>query len=334
MTARKISLRVLLATVLSIYVSICAYSVLIPLILVYTWKEMLEFWTKMFLVVNLIGPLATVFVYVVYKPVATVLRLQERNEQPSPEAVHRAQGAFKSIEGFLFFIGATAYLAGAIFNFGLDILRGNPIDRIHAIYRLILAISFGVINGIVTARMVNLAWIDAKNNMCITELEKDKKIITTNIKLGLPILLLLTVVIIYAASAVLYYSHRCNLNPILLTPSIIIPHFLKTFGILLLISIGLLISLLIENQAHINHLKNQIALVSQGSMDLTKRVNIVSFDDIGNMTAGFNRILDSLQSSFSTLKQSETSVLETGEQTKHIISSSKNEAEQISALIA
>ncbi|MCA1951348.1 MAG: methyl-accepting chemotaxis protein [Treponema sp.] len=334
MTVRKLTFRILAATFLSIYASIFAYSLLLPTILVQNWESMIEFWIKMFVVVNVIGPLATALVYVIYKPVAKVLHLREQNREPSAAEIDKAERAFKSIEGFLFFIGASAYLAGALLNIGLDFVRKLPIDTTYWTYRIVLAISFGIINGIVTARMVNLAWIEAKHRMNITIIDDKRKPTSTIVKLGLPVVLLLLVVIIFASAAILYYSYCCIKTPELLSHSVITTHFLKTFGLLALISIGILITLLVENQAHIHHLQQQITSLSQGSMDLTKRVNIISFDDIGFMTAGFNRILSQLQESFKLFKTSEATVLETGEQTQNLIINSKSEAEHISGMIA
>ena len=333
MNVRSLTFRVLTATMLSIYASITAYSILIPILLVQSRESMVEFWIKMFLVVNIVGPLATVLVYVIYKPVSRVLLLKEQKETPTEPEIQRAQRAFKSIEGFLFFIGASAYLSGALLNIGLDILRGNHIDGVYWTHRIILAISFGIINGIVTARMVNLAWIEAKHQMNSITLDKTKKIASTMLKIGLPLFLLLLVVIIFASSAVLYYSYRCTLEPTLLNSAAIVPHFVTVFGLLALLSSGILLAIMVENQAHITHLQHQIDSLSQGTMDLTKRVYIISFDDIGYMTASFNRILSQLQKSFRTLKDSESTVLQTGEHTQVLIANSKSEAEHIKNLI-
>ncbi|AEJ18810.1 methyl-accepting chemotaxis protein [Gracilinema caldarium] len=333
MKVRTLTIRVLTATLLSIYLSILAYSILIPILLVQDRASMMEFWVKMFFVVNIVGPLATVLVFFIYKPVSHVLLLKENHKEPSKNEIVKAERAFKAIEGFLFFIGASAYLAGSLLNLGLDILRGNPFDRVYWTHRIILAISFGVINGIVTARMVNLALIEAKHQMNSTMVDSSKKINSTLVKIGLPLFLLIIVIIIFATSGIFYYSYRCTQEPGLLNQSTIIPHFSKVFGLLALISGGILLAIMIENQAHIHHLQRQIDSLSKGTMDLTKRVYIISFDDIGYMTASFNRILSQLQESFRILKNSESTVLQTGGQTQHIIANSRSEAEHIKELI-
>ncbi len=326
------TVRVLAATFLSIYTSIFIYSLILPVLLVLGRESRIEFWVKMVIVVNIVGPLATLFVYIIYRPIAQVLGLREQNREPSERELQRAQQAFRSIEGFLFFIGASAYLAGGLLNLGIDILRGNSVDVTYWIYRMLLAISFGIINGIVTARMVNLAWIEAKHSMKITTFS-GKKATPTYIKLGIPLLLLMLVVVVFSASSVLYYAHLCKDNPSMLNSGTIIPHFILTFGLLTLMSTGILLALMVENQAHISHLQEQITSLSQGTMDLTKRVYIISFDDVGSMTAGFNRILSQLQNSFSILKGSEETVLKSGEHTRDLIVNSRSEAEQITGLI-
>lgn len=83
MNVRSLTFRVLTATMVSIYASITAYSILIPILLVQSRESMVEFWIQMFLVVNIVGPLATVLVYVIYKPVSRVLILKEQKKTPT-----------------------------------------------------------------------------------------------------------------------------------------------------------------------------------------------------------------------------------------------------------
>ena len=108
LNARAVTFRVLAATFLSIYLAVAAYSTLLPAVFVLDAAGSAEFWRKMMLVVNAVGPLATRCVYLFYRPVARVLRAQDASREPSPRELAKAQAAFKSIKGFLFLIGASA----------------------------------------------------------------------------------------------------------------------------------------------------------------------------------------------------------------------------------
>jgi methyl-accepting chemotaxis protein len=90
-------------------------------------------------------------------------------------------------------------------------------------------------------------------------------------------------------------------------------------------------------QAHLNNLLRQIGRMAQGDQDLGKRVNVVSFDDIGRMTSGFNRILDSFAETFRGVKamtdrvyQSSSSIRSASEEAKKTASSLAKLAEEAS----
>jgi methyl-accepting chemotaxis protein len=334
MKVRGMTIRVLVSTFLSIYVSIAGYSLLLPGIFVLDAAGTAEFWRKMFLVVNIVGPIATFCVYLFYRPVARVLAQLDRGETPEDKACAKAQRAFKSIEGFLFMIGASAYLLGVMLNMALDLAKGMSLDKVYWFYRIVLALSFGVINGIITARMVNLAWIEAKYRMGITEFADERKRTSTLVKLGMPLSLLVVILMIFGASSVLYYAHRGGADLSLFELEKAIPHFLKNFGILAAIALAIVLALLVENQAHIRHLQTELMALSSGSMDLSSRIFIVSFDDMGYMTAGVNRILEQLRASFITIRKSESEVSSTGEQTRSLVERSRDEATRINELIA
>ena len=334
LSVRAVTLRVLAATFLSIYLAVAAYSFLLPAVFVLDAAGSAEFWRKMMLVVNVVGPLATLCVYLFYRPVARVLRAQDAGHEPSPKELAKAQAAFKSIEGFLFIIGASAYLLGVLLSLGLDALRGAPIDRVYWAYRVVLAISFGLVNGIVTARMVNLAWIQAKHRMGITDIGDAARRTTTVAKIGFPLAILVLVVIVFAGSAIFYYLHRGSADPSLLSVAAAIPTFARSLGALAAVSLAIVAALMIENQAHVDHVREQVMRLAGGSMDLSKRVFIVSYDDMGFMTAGVNRILSQLRESFVIIRRSEGQVSATGERTSRLVERSKSEAARINELIA
>lgn len=216
----------------------------------------------------------------------------------------------------------------------MDLLRGVPIDRIYWSYRIVLAISFGFVNGIVTARMVNLAWIQAKHRMGVTDISDAAKRTSTVAKIGFPLAILVVVVIIFSGSATFYYLHRGAADPSLLSVRAAIPSFARSLGVLAGVSLSIVAALMVENQAHVDHVREQVMRLAGGSMDLSQRVFIISYDDMGFLTAGVNRILSQLRESFVIIRRSEGEVSATGERTRGLVERSKSEAARINELIA
>ena len=324
--------KVLLATSLSIYVSIVLYSILLPGIFMQDQASTAEFWRKMMLVVNIVGPLAAACVYLFYRPIAKAVKLVSNGEVISKELQAKTESAFRAIESFLFIIGLAAYLAGAGLNLVIELLRHAEIDWNYWYYRFALASTFGFLNGIITARMVNLAWIDAKYQMGITQFSEAKKKQSTLVKIGIPIFLIILVVAVFSAVAVLYYIQHATAET--LTYAFAARHFLVFFTELFLIATVIVVVMLVENQAHIRHLQQQIDALSNGTMDLKKRIYIISFDDVGYMTGGMNKMLENLQVTFKAISKSETMVTDTSENTRSTVELSQKEAEKITTMIA
>ena len=328
----KITIKVLVATFLSIYISISLYSMLLPALFMFDSEAGREFWKKMTVVVNVIGPIAAFCVYLFYRPIAKAVTYVISGNALTEELQIQTERAFKAIEVFLFVIGLFAYIAGAGLNLLLEIIKHAAIDKAYWIYRFVLASSFGLLNGIITARMVNLAWIDAKYRMGITFFRDTHKKQSTLYKLGVPITLLLIVTTVFLVASVLFYIQYAA--PEQLVPSFAVPHFVGFAGRLFVIVFLIAIAILIENQAHIKHLQKQIDSLSSGSMDLSKRIFIISFDDIGYMTAGMNKMLEKLQVTFKAINKSELMVTDTSKGTKLIVEKSQQEAEKITRLIS
>lgn len=334
MKSGKVTVKVLASTFLSIYISIVAYTILLPMIFMLDAAGTADFWKRMMLVLNIIGPIATFCVYLFYRPVARALREMDAGSQPDRSLIRKAQKAFKSIEGFLFMIGMLAYSLGAALNMAVGLGQGLSFDPVYWIFRFILAISFGLLNGIITARMVNLAWIDAKYRMGLTRFEDDQKKTPTLIKLGVPLALMILVVVIFMACAILYFSIQIESSTIPFSAALAFRHFIPFASILGAVALAVLIALMVENQAHIHHLQHQVMKLSAGTMDLSSRIYIISYDDMGYMTSGVNLILEHLRDSFAAIKHSEDEVAETGQKTRVLVDQSKQEAGKINNLIS
>jgi methyl-accepting chemotaxis protein len=110
-------------------------------------------------------------------------------------------------------------------------------------------------------------------------------------------------------------------------------HFIPFMTQLLVISTILMIVLLWENQAHIITLQKQMDQLASGNINLSQRINIISFDDIGYLTSGMNKILDDLQKTFQHIDDSENKVTLATRETKEIINQSQIQAQKITNLI-
>lgn len=328
----KITKKVLIATFLSIYVSIFLYSFLLPSLFMYDAETTAEFWKKMLIVVNTVGLLAVFVVYMFYRPIARASKKIILGDVLTEELQKQTERSFRAVEIFLFAVGVGAYIAGAALNLLLELVKGNAIEWNYWIYRFILASSFGLLNAIISARMVNLAWLDAKYKMGITHFNDTKKKQSTLFKLGLPMVLIIVVITVFITAAILYYIQYAT--PESLTLTFAFKHFVAFVIKLAAIITIIMIAILIENQAHISHLQKQINNLSSGTMDLSKRIYIISFDDIGYMTAGMNKMLENLQATFKAINKSEVMVTDTSENTQAIVEKSQEEAKTITKLIA
>lgn len=188
---RNITFRVIIFTLLSIYISIFFYSLLLPQIFIFSEEVSLDFWRRMLVVVNIVGPLAIGLVYLFYRPISLNLAKLEKGESLSSEQIQRSIRIFSSIETFLFVIGSGTYAAGLALNFILGLKPGQVPDWGYWFQRLILAVTFGPLNGIISGRMVNLAWIDAKYQLGIIRFADKKYKTTTFRKIVFPIFLVL-----------------------------------------------------------------------------------------------------------------------------------------------
>ncbi len=331
---RKITIKVLAATFASIYLSIFAYSALLPAFFIMGKEETAEFWRRMISVVLFIGPAATAFVYLFYRPIAKALKSIACGGSLDAATVERSMKAFRSIESFLFVIGIVAYVFGGFLNMVMATLRGVAPDPVFWGFRYMLSVAYGVLNGIITARMVNLAWIDAKYAMGITVLDGEKRTDKTFAKLGAPVALLVLVVFVFLAGAFAYYFIMVErgMPPMALAEAA--RHYVPFFVLLAAIAVGVLVTLLAENQAHIKHLQKQVDELASGSMNLSKRIYIISYDDIGYMTSGVNRVLDHLRDSFIAIGRAEKGVRGAGERTKELVDRSKEQAERVAGKVA
>ncbi len=333
MESRKITLRVLAATFLSIYLSIIAYTLLLPAIFVMDGPATAIFWVRMMLVATLIGPFATGAVYLFYRPVARGMKILENGGNLDEKAFSRVQRSFKSIEVFLFGVGVSAYTLGVAVRLIPTMLAGEAIDPVFWIFRFVLAVFFGLVNGVLTARMVNLAWTRAKYRMAITSFGEGQKRVPMWKKIGIPVGVLFLMVLVFFASAILYYAYQAEQGAASTGFIPFLKHFIPFTFTLGAVTFLILAALLVENQSHIYHLQNQISELSRGRMDLSSRVYVLSYDDMGYMSSGVNAMLDNLGKTVSTIHEQATTLSRDGDELATNMTQTASSISQISSNI-
>jgi methyl-accepting chemotaxis protein len=113
--------------------------------------------------------------------------------------------------------------------------------------------------------------------------------------------------------------------------------YLRYFGgiaaYLLGVAVILFAAILLENQSYIDNLRKQIQKLAKEAMDLSKRIYILSYDDIGVMTEGINIIIQKLQESFVCIQKSQKEVQKACTNTQVTMKQSQGDANTVSQLV-
>jgi methyl-accepting chemotaxis protein len=311
----RLTTRVVLGAFVSTIACISVYCIFLPFSLAFDSKERIEFWLRMLTVGLLADALASYTVYRLSLPIGRVLAELRRGGGADPLLFKKALSALEYIPNFLLWFGAFAYFGAASANIGLDLARGKSPDLGLIAARFALAIGWGFLNGIVTARVINIILIEAKQALGIydlSEIEQARKGKLMSLQSRLAISGFALFLFLLAFSGVVFYVRLRRFSELSLSgadAAALLSAFSSSVegGIailagLLVIATGLYFVILAEMQAHLNDLSGQVSRMARGDRDLSARVNVVSFDDIGRMTSGFNRILDGLADTFRTVK--------------------------------
>ncbi len=169
--------------------------------------------------------------------------------------------------------------------------------------------------------MLNITLIEAKAKLNIYNISqlKDKKYSSIRVSMMVPLVLLFVFIFIYTNVAY-YFKTKATLDAHYQQISSAITGgavnaesaqaasaalmknssgmFLLITSIVLIIMLFLAFVIILEITSHLKNLREQIENLSKDEMDLTKRINIVSFDDVGIMTSGINTIIQKLNSTF------------------------------------
>jgi len=96
-------------------------------------------------------------------------------------------------------------------------------------------------------------------------------------------------------------------------------------GLLLGFSFILYYVIIYELQKHIDTILKQINNFSSGIINLSKRINIISYDDFGIITSGFNIILIKLYDTFKSIREAYASLYQVINQSKYLLQGSKEQ---------
>jgi methyl-accepting chemotaxis protein len=363
----KLTRRIIFATLFSIVITISIYGIFLPIILNFNFEKSMEFWKSLALNILLLSPLATLIIYWLYLPISRLIKRINNDEKPDEISLKKAVKALDFIPNFLFFMGAISYTLGVLLHYAQGMISKNYMTNEILISRLIIALIWGMLNGFVTARILNIFLIQSRIRLKIYHLKatniKTKENILTRLFFPLIILFLFAI----SSSLVTYYHHN---KEILEKTDVIVSDLIKKvksnevkienadkteneikqelssnnynntifniiLGTMILGYLSILVFIiLLETRSYIKNLSSQIQNLTEGKMDLTKRINITSFDDIGGMTDGINLIIDNLSGTFREIKRVTTNVYDSSTFMQKTIDDSQNSAYSLDNILA
>lgn len=117
-----------------------------------------------------------------------------------------------------------------------------------------------------------------------------------------------------------YYlnSHKENQTEMLLVNLVLFPLSL------VILSLGLTFLSKKENKEQIVFLKNKLKEIGTGDADLTKQISIINFDELGDITALFNFIINKLNNIVKNIKTSSHEMSKNGDILHESVNESKN----------
>jgi methyl-accepting chemotaxis protein len=341
---KKTNRRVILAAFMSVVICNLIYTFLIPAVMNFSKEITIEFYKKMIIACITISPFAVFFVYIFYLPVRNALTELVQKGSVSTQKLDKAQKAFNNIFTVTFFVGATAYLIGLVLNFSIDILKGNPVEVDNFVCRFFTAISWGILNGIVAARILNLFLIDAKLKLRIVNFSDYMTSHKSNSGFRFFISGFIFFFFLVSFFGVLFYQQFKYISrqfPSLMAEKITENIFnLKDFTkflvilFLLFVIVTLLYAIIVyEIYQTLKSIRNQVLILNKDEMDLSQRIKIISFDDIGEISAGINKFIEKLSDTVNNIKSLSSNVFEHSVKTKDSISECTEKTQDLSRIL-
>ncbi len=301
-----LTLKIVLATFFSIAIAIFLYGIFVPLIVLYNKEQTIHFIKKLVVNVFTLGPLSTYLVYLIYKPAEKVIKKIDNNITLLDSEIKKGIRSIDKIPPFLFVIGSFSYLIGVAINYLPLLLKGIAIDTQEFTFRLLIAMCWGIINGFITARILNWFLIEAKVKFKIFTINQNETKTTTILKrLFFPIAALLSFPIIINILLFVSYSTKNLLKESI--NNIILINIMLFFLICLIAFI-----IIFESLSYLKNLLLQLNDMIREELNLSDKVILTNFDDIGLITSKINVLIDRLFSTFVKIKQLTTQVSQSG----------------------
>ncbi|PKL24000.1 MAG: hypothetical protein CVV47_12110 [Spirochaetae bacterium HGW-Spirochaetae-3] len=350
-----ITARVLGLCFFSVIVCIALYCGLLPLALGYDRAMTVAFVKRMLTVGLAFDFLCTFVVYLVYRPAARAMRTLDRGGALSEAEFAAAGKALNRIPSFLFAFGAFSYAFAYGINLSLDAIAGAFPSAEQIVSRVAGAVSFGILNGVLCERLMNLEFMRIKMRLGIVHLSQlsvFQRYSSLFSKLFTPAVTLFVFIIAFGGIAFLNLSRdiaratveaasaaaaggaqaavdaaqaaaSSSYRSAALSAIIV-------FGGLLCSSIVIFSVFIRETSRNMSTIRSQ--LETQGeSVDLSKRIFITSNDDIGYLGAGINDLMERISGTFSEVRSMSEEVLSSSQEAARLVEQSRGVAESITS---
>jgi len=352
--------RVLGLCFFSVIVCVALYCGLLPLALDYDRATTVAFVKRMLFVGLAFDAMCTFVIYLVYRPAARAVRALDERGELSEEEFAAAGRSLNRIPSFLFAFGAFSYAAAYGMNLALDALAGSLPSMEQILSRVIGALSFGVLNGLLCERLMNLEFIHVKMRlgiMHLSQLSRFQRYSSLQSRLLSPAAALFLFVTAFGGIALLNQARGVSLSimeaataaagsgagsgaVVEAARAAADASFLAASVSGLVVFVGLLCSSLVifrvfirETCKNMAAIRSQMELQGEGA-DLSRRIFITSNDDIGYLGAGINDLLERISGTFLEVRSISEKVSASSQEAARLVAESRGAAESISASLA
>lgn len=358
----KTTVRVIGYCFISVILCVALYCLLLPLALNYDGPTTAAFLKRMLFVGFLADVICSTVVYLVYRPTERALRTLDDNGTVTEEDFRKAGRAMNSIPTFLFFFGTFSYLVAYGLNVTVDIAKNALPSMDQVISRVVGAASFGILNGLLTERLLNIIFIRVKVKLGILSLEqlnRFQKFRSMRRRLVVPSVVLFVFIIAFSGISYFNLSKANGQVPVALLRSAVAQagetgldgpalaaladavenearaEYMINLRSVLIVFIGLLVSSIIifsvfvlEIYRNVTILREQLTVKGQG-MDLSRRIHITCNDDLGYLAGGINELMDKLAHTFGEVKELSRRVYASSREAGGLLEETRMKAEDI-----
>lgn len=247
----------------------------------------------------------------------------------SGESYESARKAALSIPWYLIFLHVGLWLVGttAVYAF---VYNWQAPGGVAYLWSLILSVASGLITGVYTALAINSILLPTKKTLNMTEIRSGEVDLFVRIK---DMLILLTGIctlalfLIYMAQ----FYHQAEMFPAGLENPLFSMGGLAAIFAVVFWRMGTLSRK--ENMYQINLLRKRIEKLSEDGGDLSQRISLINFDEVGHIAVLFNSFLKSLAGIIQHVKGSANGLAHSGTSLVQSIERTSEAAARITAAI-